>query len=385
MRGKRARARDGKIPGGGSSKIYGYDYIKVSQNNGGRRVINENEAKWVRRIYEWLVNGGFSTRAIILHLRSLDAPTKFGRPWCWATVLKILKNPAYTGRTFVFTTSNGKQYNRPREDWIEIPGATPPIISDELFQAAQKQLKENGDKSPRHTKRQYLLRGHVYCQQCERRFYGYGSTDRVDRQGRVRRRYRCTGKLSLVSPNIQCQNKGWQAGKIEALVWTQIERVLDRPEIIISEIENQRQEANQLGVLETELRQVERQLKRLDREQEQLLQWAHKGFPEETIVADNKRINTKRESLKEQKAELEARVQVSSEAIVSLPRLEQFVQNIREKLTALDFEAKRMALDMLDIKVWLDGKNVEITGTIPVEEGLIATTQSSPGNTSPSL
>jgi len=48
----------------------------------------------------------------------------------------------------------------------------------------------------------------------------------------------------------------------------------------------------------------------------------------------------------------------------------------REKLSTLDFDMKRMALDMLNIKVWIDGSNVEITGSIPVEDAAIATTSS---------
>ncbi len=130
-----------------------------------------------------------------------------------------------------------------------------------------------------------------------------------------------------------------------------------------------------LGVLETELQQVERHLKALDREQGQLLQWALKGFPEETVIAENKKINTQRESLKAHKAELETQIQASQEAAISLPKLEQFVDLMRERLKALDFETKRMALDMLNIKVWLDGYNVEITGSLPIIEGSIATTQ----------
>jgi hypothetical protein len=35
-----------------------------------------------------------------------------------------------------------------------------------------------------------------------------------------------------------------------------------------------------------------------------------------------------------------------------------------------------MALDMLSIKVWLDGDQVEVTGVIPVEDAAIAITQS---------
>ena len=41
MRGKLARAKEGRIPSGSGSTIYGYDYVRVSQKNGARRVINE--------------------------------------------------------------------------------------------------------------------------------------------------------------------------------------------------------------------------------------------------------------------------------------------------------------------------------------------------------
>jgi len=70
----------------------------------------------------------------------------------------------------------------------------------------------------------------------------------------------------------------------QPFVSSQIQRVLDNPELIISELEKQHQDANQLNILETELQQVERHLRALDRDQEQLLQWALKGFPEETVV-----------------------------------------------------------------------------------------------------
>ncbi len=167
-----------------------------------------------------------------------------------------------------------------------------------------------------------------------------------------------------------------QADKLEALVWKQIEHVLNNPELIITEIEKQRQGTNQLSVLGDELKQVERQLRALARDQEQLLQWALKGFPEETVVAENERINEKRNSLQTQKAELEAQIKASQEASISLPKLERFIELIRQKLTTLDYDTKRLALDMLNIKVWLDGHTIEITGTLPIVEDAIVTTQS---------
>ena len=142
-------------------------------------------------------------------------------------------------------------------------------------------------------------------------------------------------------------------------------------------MEKQRDDANDLGILELEWQQVEKQLRELSREQEQLLQWPLKGFPEETVVAENKRINEKRSSLQPQKADIDAQIKASHEATVSLPKLEAYIQLVREKLTTLDFDMKRLALDMLNIKVWIDGWNVEITGTIPVKDADIVTMQSS--------
>ena len=101
-----------------------------------------------------------------------------------------------------------------------------------------------------------------------------------------------------------------------------------------------------------------------------------KGFPEDTIVAENKRINESRSSLQSRKAVLETQIQASFETADSLPKLEEYIQLVREKLTTLDFDMKRLALDMLNIKVWVDGASVEIAGTIPVEESDVVTTSS---------
>ena len=101
-----------------------------------------------------------------------------------------------------------------------------------------------------------------------------------------------------------------------------------------------------------------------------------KGFPEEQIVAENIRINKQRSGLESQKAEIEKRINASHEATVSLPKLEMYIQLVREKLATLDFDMKRLALEMLNIKVWIDGLSVEITGSIPMEDAAIATTSS---------
>jgi DNA invertase Pin-like site-specific DNA recombinase len=48
MRGKRAKAKEGKIPHGGFARLYGYDYNKITK----KRTVNETEAYWVKQMHE---------------------------------------------------------------------------------------------------------------------------------------------------------------------------------------------------------------------------------------------------------------------------------------------------------------------------------------------
>jgi len=375
-RGRKAKAKQGQIPSGGFSHIYGYDYISKTSKSSGKRIINELEAEWVKRIYHWCVDDHLSTFAIVSKLRELKVPSKRRKHWRRSAVYGILTNPAYTGHTYAFTTANHKQFSREKSEWIELPGVTPRIISEELFEAAQERLKLNKANAMRNTKREYLLKGHVRCSQCGHTYGGRSSRDLKDGRHGLDIRYICSGKSRMMVPGDRCHNRSWKADELESLVWKQIERIIKQPEIIVSEIQKQKNDASQLTTYETELQQIERHLKTLDRDQEQLLQWALKGFPEETVVAENKRINEKRNSLQSKKAELEKQIKASQEAIISLPKLERFVELMRQKLSTLDYETKRLALEMLNIKVWLDGQNIEITGVLPVAEDAIVTMQS---------
>ncbi|MFC1870600.1 recombinase family protein [Chloroflexota bacterium] len=359
MRGKRAKAKMGRIVGGNGVGLYGYDYTKVAQDNGGRRTINETEASWVRQMYQWLVNDGLSTTAITYRLRALGAPTKTGKVWIRRTVQAVLTNPAYTGQTYAFTMNkSGKRFDRPQSDWIKIDGVTPAIISQEIFDAAQKQLQVNRTKTVPQTKHEYLLRGHLRCRQCGRAYVGGHSRDRY---------YRCTGKLKPNIPTAQCGNKTWSANKLEGMVWAELERYLCDRDLIKSELEKQRQDASQLNIYKAELERIERQYKAVDREQHQLLQWALKDFPADQVEAENRRLNKAKGTLKAQKTELEVQLKASQDAVINVPNLERFIEDMQDKLPNLDFEGKRLALDMLGVTVWLDGQTVEVTGTIDPE------------------
>ncbi|MFC1913211.1 recombinase family protein [Chloroflexota bacterium] len=368
MRGKKARAREGRISGAFHT-TFGYDYIPVGQKNGGRRVINETEAPWVKQIYKWLVYDGLTTGIIQKKLIALEIPTKKAGFWRKSSISSMLKNPSYIGKTLAFATGNkGEPRQRPMEEWIEIPDTTPSIISRELFDAAQKQLQANKASARRNKKREYLLSGYAKCRQCGHTYVG-GTNPRRD--GSVRRHYRCSGKWKERVTLGICQSKSWGADKLEELVWAELETYLSNRDLIAHELGKDRESASQLNTSKNELHQIERQLKVVDRDQRQLLQWALKGFPESQIEAENSRMNKSRETLLAQKMEMEGQIKASKDAVVDIPQLEHFIEHIQERIAVLDYEGKRQVLDILGITVWLDGQVVEVTGAIEPRDVIV--------------
>ena len=93
------------------------------------------------------------------------------------------------------------------------------------------------------------------------------------------------------------------------------------------------------------------------------------------VASQNKKLNAGREGLKARKAELEQQIEASQDASITVPKLERCVELMRERLSKLDYETKRMALEMLDITVWIDGYNVEVTGVMPVSDYAIVRPQ----------
>jgi site-specific DNA recombinase len=295
----------------------------------------------------------------------MNAPSKSGKIWSRRSVHSILINPAYTGKTYTFTTiKNRKRFIRPQSDWIVIEGVTPAIITQELFDAAQKQLQINRTKTVPTTKHEYMLRGHICCRHCGRVYVASVMKSIHHGKGYSNRYYRCTGKLKLFSPITRCDNKAWSAKRIEDLVWSKLVHYLSDYDLIMSELKNQRQSVDNISVFEKELERIEHQIQALNREQHQLLQWALKDFPPDQVESENKRLNKAKEIFKAQKIELEAQIKANKAAIINLPNMERFIKDIHEKLPNLDFESKRLALEMLGITVWLDGESIEVTGRI---------------------
>ena len=273
LRGLKERAKLGKLVGGRSVYLYGDGYDK----DHGKRVINEQQAQLVRDMFNWLVEGS-TVNGVTYRLIDLGILTPTGKSrWNTSTVHKILTNPAYVGRP--------KTYHG-----IEMVDSTPALITDELFNHVQARLKNNEQQASRNAKIEFLLRGYTYCGRCQRKYY-------AARMHQKDRYYYCSGRLRMITSH-KCDNKSYQADCLEDLVWGQLKQLLTRPETIVAELERRKHETNQVDFTK-ELSTIEKRLADLDRQQEELLGWALKGFSEEIVVKENRKINQYRDNLKD--------------------------------------------------------------------------------------
>jgi len=388
MRGRKARALGGKLPAYGH--LYGYTYMPGKGHGEGIRYINEGQAKWVREIYRWLVEENLSTDKITYRLRELNVQTPSGKGW-WlrSTVCKILKNPAYFGKTYVFTRTNGepsykvkdrtKRKNtgviwKPRQEWVEIPDATPAIISEDLFNEAQKSLKQNKRLSLKNGKHDYLLRGHVYCARCERTYSGEQGIKIRNGKRYYYPYYGCLGKRKRVTP-ILCDNKQYATNRLEGLVWAEVEKVLNQPEIIISELERAKESHNE-RVLENEVDRINTVLDNRYKQKDRIWKAFAITGDEVKFKKEISEIDKEIKELETQKNGTEKQIAANERLVLNAESIEETCTALSRKIKSLNFNDKKLAIQALQIRVPVDGDGIIINGAIPVDVSRTANTAS---------
>ena len=144
-RGMTGQALDGYSTGG---LPYGYD--SVPDGIGHRRFVNEEEARWVRWIFERYVQGD-TPRAIVDRLNRLGVPSPRGGTWVATAVypdakgVGILGNEIYAG-TLIWNRRKWSKHPitgrripvaRPRSEWVIKSAPELRIVDDTLWEAAQ--------------------------------------------------------------------------------------------------------------------------------------------------------------------------------------------------------------------------------------------------------
>lgn len=158
----------------GSVAPYGYDKIAIKEGNKKCHTLIENkdEADIVRLIFDLYVNQNKGCTTIANMLEDLKVKTRKGNAWNPETIEDILKNVHYIGkvkwnwRKTVKIVEDGEIIKtRPKNqmnEFLVFDGKHDPIISQELFEAAQNRKGKNIPVKAR-AKVRNPLSGLVFC------------------------------------------------------------------------------------------------------------------------------------------------------------------------------------------------------------------------------
>jgi site-specific DNA recombinase len=285
-RGKRHRALQGVI-NVLSGAPYGYRYIRKSEHASASYAIIEAEAAVVRMVYEHYTARGLSIGAVTRLLNEQGIPTrKRISRWERSTVWAILRNPAYKGTACFNKTKLSKRarvtrqirlrgglaprdsanHERPRVEWIEIP--VPPIITDETFELAAERLQANKDRAPRRTITPSVVQGLVSCHKCGYALY------RTSTRTSTRKiyYYRCLGSDAwrhLGGP--VCDSKPVRQDLLDELVWREVVKLLETPQLIQEELERRLAAARNASPVKRREYTLQRDLARIQKSADRLM------------------------------------------------------------------------------------------------------------------
>ena len=182
----------------GNSRIFGY--VK----DGGRLVIDEDQAEMVRELFELYASGQYSMKQIETIFWQKGYRNHNGNKIAHTTMSNMIANPKYKGyyvgnKVRVIDMFSKKQKFLPPEEWVMFKDETgeivPAIVSEELWDQANEILKRRSDdvKSRQGIcNHANLLTGKLHCTCCGTAYY---RRDSRDKQGNVNSKWVCSGKI----------------------------------------------------------------------------------------------------------------------------------------------------------------------------------------------
>src|SRR6516165_4920699 len=394
-RGKQYAARHGSV-NVLSGAPYGYRYVGKHDGDGQARYqVVAEEARVVRKVFEWVGQERCSIGEACRRLRREAVPTRTGKPaWDRSTIWLMLKNPAYRGTAAFGKTRSGPlkpqrlrpQRGRPEQPrrpvsrvdtrseeqiFIEVPA----LVGAELFEAVEAQLEENRRRRrDRGGGGRYLLQGLVVCKRCGYGCYGK-PTSRAAAKGRGRvpyAYYRCTGSDAYrFGGQRLCWNKQVRTDMLDAAVWDDVRRLLSEPERVRKEYERRLQgagagpdqEAEHLGKL---IRNVKRMISRMiDAYGDGLLD---RSEFEPRITAARERLT----KLEEEHRQRLGEAAQEAELRLVIGRLEEFARRVSQGLQEPDWDTRREIVRALVKQVEIEEQEVRIVYRVspsPFERG----------------
>jgi site-specific DNA recombinase len=361
--GKISSAKDGNFVGGGIP--FGYKIVEK------KAIIEEDEAKWVRRIFTWFVEFDYSAEKIadILTKRKVQSKTDRSKKkkkrtanpkgyWNASVVRKILQRTNYIGVYYYNKHGKDKHGNtvvNPKEVWIEF--ACPTIIDRKTFEKAQERFRESKRLS-NSAKNLYLFSGKITCGECGATYTGYTSSKKT-------KNYRC-GKNNPTKNSTKCSASQISEQILENAIWSQVKDLLQNPK---QEVERLVQEYNKNEYYQTLVADKTNLEKRIQDEKFARKRvkeafrdgiYTNEELKEELAIVDGNLDNIGDE-LNTTNAQLQTEIE-KEERILSV---EELSKEYHKKLNNLDYENQRFICQKVIKRILIRGNDINLELQIP--------------------
>ncbi|MCL6264913.1 recombinase family protein [Flagellimonas myxillae] len=206
-------------------KAHGVAPYGYKTGEGKKLEIDDDQAKWVRKMFQWHIEG-LGLTSITQKLTNFDVPTqyspdhiRFSKEWDRTTVYGILKNKLYYGiRThndWKIEKEGGKKKRvlvSSRE--ISVPHLA--IIEEHTYNESILAFDKLKSYTGKRTKHKYLLIDLLECEHCNGRYLGRADNRNNDV-------YKCNNKRKWSGKDKikdkTCNNRDIRKGNIEFFVW----------------------------------------------------------------------------------------------------------------------------------------------------------------------
>lgn len=373
--GRMESAEEGNYVGGNVP----YGYVVVEERINGKRnsrtlQIEEDDAKWVRKMYAWFVECDYSCDKIAEMLTMMGVlsnsdkkkykPGKKRRKanpkgfWHTSTIRKILQREVYTGKYYYNKKGkgkDGKEALKPKKEWVEF--SCPRIIDDETFKKAQKKF-EISKKRSNSAKNVYLLSGKVKCGKCGSTYTGYLSSKKT-------KGYRC-GKNNKTKAKEKCKAREISEKILGDAVWDYVLKFLLNPNKVFNEYHRELQRNSVYQGLVDEKKSLEAALKLNKEARGRVREAFRRGsytqdeLDEELAIIDDEKAKIKK-TLEEVDAQLNTE-EAKEEKVKSVKALK---EQYDAKLKRLSYEDKRDVLQEIVDHVLVDGEDIKVVLKVP--------------------
>jgi len=218
---------------------------------------------------------GTATICKRLNEQGIPSP-RLKKPWIVSAVYRLVTNPLYKGTHVAMRYKYQKvgqnkrvRELRPEAEWIEVP--VPAIVDAAVWEAAQRQLKENKSLAKRNLKHEQLLSGLVFCGKCGRKM----TIAYAGKASEPKSYYVCVSQRSntyIYSGQERCAARRVPTETLDKAVFEHLVQLSANPKQIKQYLVNR---PNQAGAqnLQTALERLADNEARLVKQREMLLRW----------------------------------------------------------------------------------------------------------------